>query len=200
MRADTSITRAEVAMIIFRLLEDGNKFNAVPSQFSDVNHSSWYAQAIDYLAYVNILAGYPDGTFRPNASITRAEFTAIVVRFFGGTHVPNNFADVAEDHWAAFYIGAAANRGWVVGHQDGTFRPDNLITRAEGVVIMNRILGRVANPQTINATLGHTTIFTDLTNAHWAFYDILEASVTHEYRIDQYGSEIWTSVSLPRLN
>jgi len=201
MRADTSITRAEVAMIIFRLLEDGNKFNSVPARFSDVAHGSWYTQAINYLAHMNILLGYPDGTFRPNATITRAEFTAIVVRFFGGgASGQNNFIDVCAGHWEAAYIGAAANRGWVVGHQDGTFRPDSAITRAEAVVIMNRILGREANPETIREHLGTNTIFTDLTSAHWAFFDIMEASIDHTYRIDQYGREIWISFTLPRIN
>ena len=201
MRADTSITRAEVAMIIFRLLEDDNKFNSVPASFSDVAYGSWYTQAINYLAHTNILLGYPDGTFRPNASITRAEFTAIMVRFFGGgASGQNNFVDVSASHWAASYIGTAANKGWVVGHQDGNFRPDSAITRAEAVVIVNRILGRVANPETIRYHLGTNTIFTDLTSAHWAFFDIMEASIDHTYRIDQSGREIWIEFSLPIIN
>jgi len=198
MRADTSITRAEVAMIIFRLLEDGNKFNAAPSQFSDVAYGSWYAQAVNYLAHMNILLGYPDGTFRPNASITRAEFTAIVVRFFGaGASGQSNFSDVSPTHWASIYINAAFSNGWILGHQDGTFRPDNAITRAEAVVIINRLLGRIANPETIRDSLGNMRVFSDLTSAHWAFYNIMEASISHTYRIDQHDNEVWVTFALP---
>ena len=197
VRADAAITRAEAAMIIFRLLDDDNKYSSVPSHFSDVSHGSWYSQAITYLAQQGILLGYPDGTFRPNATITRAEFTAVVTRFFGTVQSgQSNFPDVSGSHWAATYISTAVNAGWVLGHEDGTFRPENAITRAEVVVIMNRILDRVPNPETIRSNLGTNTVFTDITSAHWAFYNIMEAAIDHTYKIDQFGREVWIDFTL----
>jgi len=178
---DIAITRAEVALIFFRLLDDANKFADVPTdKFSDVDNVSGYSQAVHYLTYVGILVGYPDGTFRPDAPITRAEFAAIVVRFFGASNqdvATNNFMDVACDHWAIYCINVAFNQGWVQGYPNGTFNLDNNITRAEVVTLLNRALDRTPNPVYIRGSLAGTIVYTDISSTHWAFYDIMEASM-----------------------
>jgi hypothetical protein len=194
VRPDSQLTRAQAAMIFFRLLDDGNKYTPVAAgRFSDVDGVSWYSQAINYLAQIGILLGYPDGTFRPNAPVTRAEFSAMISRFFRAFDAaPNNFTDVSASHWAARYIDMASSRGWVQGYGDGTFRPDNAITRAEVVTLVNRAIDRVPNPATIRDSLDGRMIYTDITPAHWAFYDIMEASIEHTFVRDASGLEIWT--------
>jgi len=199
VRPNQSMTRAEAAMIIFRLLEDTNKYVPAWPRFSDVGPLSWYSQAVNYLAQVGILRGYPDGAFRPHATITRAEFSAIMTRFFETQNIQaHSFTDVSDTHWAVHYINVAYSRDWVRGFGDGTFRPDHDITRAEAITIINRALGRVPNPETIRNSLDGHTVFTDLSSSHWAFYEIMEASVSHEFVIDTDGNEVWTWFELPQ--
>ena len=207
-RPGQSITRAEVSMILWRLLDSEAKFAERTNDFSDVNNG-WYARAVSYLAFRGIVAGYPDGTFRPNAPITRAELVTMMSRFWdlddSGT---NNFSDVADTHWAIAYIINASAKGWVEGFPDGTFRPGNATSRAEAVTVINRVLERVANPTTINyhlngyvyERLDTNRLFNDITNAHWAFYNIMEAAIEHEFELDAQGREIWTEVSIPWLD
>ena len=206
-RPNWEITRAEMSMILFRLLDSANKYTPVSNNFSDVN-TGWYAQAVSYLASLGIVTGYPDGTFRPNAPITRAELTAVMSRFFelneNGTH---NFSDISGSHWAIRYINNAVNRGWVIGFEDGSFRPENPTTRAEAVTLINRVLGRIPNPGTIQNTLypflyenfGMERLFYDLTNSHWAYYQIMEAATDHEFVRDDENREIWEAVYIPWL-
>ena len=207
-RPNNSITRAEMSMILFRLLDSADKYTPRSNNFSDV-HAGWYAQAVSYLASRNIVQGYPDGTFRPNASITRAELTAVMSRFFeineNGTH---SFNDVSGSHWAIMYINNAVNRGWVEGFPNGTFRPNNSTTRAEAVTLLNRVLGRIPNPVTIRAHLyeylqyhhDKHRLFTDLTDAHWAYYQIMEAATEHDFTRDNGGLEVWSEVRIPWLD
>jgi len=198
VRPNTSITRAETAMIIFRLLEDEVKFTPIVGHFWDVDNSNWYAQAINYLAHVGVLQGYPDGAFRPNSTISRAELAAMMSRFFAAsTTVTNSFTDIAPQHWAVDYINSAYSRGWILGYGDSTFRPDNAITRAETITLINRVLGRVPNPETINASLDGHIVFSDLSPDHWAFYDIMEAAIEHGFVIANDGTEVWTWFILP---
>ena len=198
-RPSNSITRAEFATALFRLIESDYRHIPQPSRFSDVGTQSWYAQPINYLAGRGMLLGYPDGTFRPNQAITRAELTAAIARFFALTDTgANHFTDVYVNHWAIRYINNAHNRGWIVGYADGTFRPDNAITRAEAVMLINRVLGRIPNPVTIDYHLEGLMLFTDLTPAHWAFYQVMEAAIEHEYMLCESGLEVWTYIiSLP---
>ena len=202
VRPDASVTRAEAATIVFRLLEEDNKFYPTPLYFSDVGHDSWYSQAVNYLAHVGILLGYSDGTFKANDMISRAEFSAIIARFTNSVSDAHfNFSDVNGEHWATPYISAVAENGWVLGYTDGTFRPENQVSRAEFIVIMNRILDRNTSPDTIRENLGGntTTVFSDISTMHWAFYDIMEASITHSYVINQYGREEWLRLYLPTV-
>jgi len=188
-------------MILYRLINSENKASPHPSHFSDISNNSWYALAVNYLASRNIVLGFPDGTFRPNQPITRAELTAAMSRFFYLTDTgANNFSDVSPNHWAIRYINNAHNRGWIIGFPDGTFRPDNAMTRAEAVTIINRVLGRIPNPATINYHIGNMLLFNDITAVHWAYYQVMEAAVYHEFVTDD-GIEIWTNIlSLPSHN
>lgn len=134
VQPQNSITRAEVAAIFFRLLEDGirNENFTHQNDFSDVAADAWYCSSVSTLSRMGIIAGYPDGTFRPNAPITRAEFAAIATRFDNnGDKTPVSFTDIIG-HWAEGEITVAANHGWVSGYGDNTFRPQNQITRTGG--------------------------------------------------------------------
>ncbi|HMM05586.1 MAG TPA: S-layer homology domain-containing protein [Clostridiales bacterium] len=187
IRPDNPMTRAEVASIFYRLLKTSG--TAQGGSFPDVVDSAWYAQAINYLTSIGVLNGYPDGSFKPNAFITRAEFTAIVSRVsvLDGATV-NVFPDVRSDSWAANYINSVYAKGWIKGYPDGTFKPDNDIARAEVVKIVNTMLNRKIDKETLAQVKNP---YQDLSKDHWAYADIIEASVVHEYTRDNTGGEIW---------
>jgi len=191
VRPDNSITRAEAATIFFRLIVDANKNAPLTVNFNDVDTGDWYYQAVAYLRLHNIITGYPDGSFRPNAPISRAEFASIASRFDNlAADVPNIFPDVPDSHWAADNINSAAAKGWVSGFPDGSYRPDDSITRAQVVSIVNRMLDRRIKPGDIPQDVPG---FTDISPLHWAYSDIIEASVSHEFIRGDDGYEIWTS-------
>jgi len=194
-RPENSLTRAEIAVMLFRLIDNNNKHLPQPNHFNDVASGSWYAQAINYLTIRNIFSGYPDGLFRPNNPITRAELVATISKF-SETNASDvsNFNDVGSSHWAFAFINNAYGRGWISGYADGTFRPNNAITRAEAVTLINRVLHRIPSAQTIDYNLYGVTIFTDVTLAHWAFYEIMEAAIEREYKLDENGLEIWIKI------
>jgi len=188
VKPDTAITRAEVAMVFFRLLSDTGKSAPRASVFKDVSNGAWYTQAICYLASINILNGYPDGTFKPNQPVTRAEFATIASRFDQlAESVGNAFPDI-ENHWAKIYINSAAIKGWVDGYTDGTFKPQDKITRAEVVKIVNTMLDRKIELEDIPVGI---RLFTDF-EGHWAYTHIVEASNDHDYVRKSNGYEIWT--------
>ena len=206
-RPGNSITRAEISMILFRLLDSQNKYLPQANRFGDIQTTSWYAQAVNYLAYRDVVTGFPDGNFRPNAPITRAELTAVMSRFFElHDNGVNIFSDVPGTHWAIAYINNANNRGWVTGFEDGTFRPNNATSRAEAVTLINRVLNRIPNPETIAYWVGgltftdRDTLFNDITDTHWAYYQIMEAAIEHEYELDANDREIWITIDIPWLD
>ena len=187
---DRDMTRSEAATIFARLLaqRNGERITApVTSTFQDVSADAWYAGYVSYLARYGIAAGYTDGLFHGDESITRAEFTAMAVRFFDayGDGDPaimeeyGGFGDVSPDHWAAGYIEDAARYGWVVGYGDGTFHAEDEITRAEVVTIVNRLLGREADQEYIADNPRGLILFPDVSKDYWAYYDILEAANGH---------------------
>jgi fimbrial isopeptide formation D2 family protein/uncharacterized repeat protein (TIGR01451 family)/uncharacterized repeat protein (TIGR02543 family) len=189
VKPDSSITRAEAAQIFFNLVENAEKTMPIPQQFSDVADGAWYAQAVNYLTATDILSGYPDGTFAPDAPITRAEFATIATHFDELDEVAENaFDDVDDSHWARVYINTAAANGWVSGYGDGTFKPNTNITRAEVVSIVNKMLDRGINEDKIPEGI---IVYTDLSVDHWAYSDIVEASNAHDYIIDTDNSETW---------
>ena len=196
VRPQNSITRAEVAAIFFRLLEDDVRDANYTRQnkFTDVSNDAWYCSAVSTLSAMGIISGYPDATFRPNASITRAEFAAIATRFdVNGDKTPASFNDIAG-HWAKDEIAVAANNGWVNGYEDGSFRPQNKITRAETMSLVNRVLNR--KPETAEDLLENMTKWTDNadTNA-WYYLAVQEATNSHYYEYKENSQyEKWTEL------
>ena len=196
VRPQNSITRAEVAAIFFRLLEDDVRDANYTRQnkFTDVSNDAWYCSAVSTLSAMGIISGYPDATFRPNASITRAEFAAIATRFdVNGDKTPASFNDIAG-HWAKDEIAVAANNGWVNGYEDGSFRPQNKITRAETMSLVNRVLNR--KPETAEDLLENMTKWTDNadTNA-WYYLAVQEATNSHYYEYKEKSQyEKWTEL------
>jgi len=187
---DRSMTRAEVAQMFFNLLRDRNI--ELTASFPDVTKGAWYERAILSLASIGILTGYPDGSFNPNSAITRAEFVALATRFVSvlpELYYEAPFTDVLPTHWAYEHINAAVLFGWVTGYGDSTFRPARQISRAEAVVITNRMLSRVPDREFISA---HEELwqFDDVPPIHWAFFDIIEAATEHDYQRDG-GAEHW---------
>ena len=195
------ITRAEVATIFYRLLkEDVRDENTTDvSDFSDVSSSDWYGTTVATLADMGIVKGYEDGTFRPNAPITRAEFAAIATRFFdetGATYEPGTFTDVTGDEWFAGAIMDAVNLGLIGGYEDGTVRPNNNITRAEACAIVNRTLGRVPDADHLLPEDEMKT-WPDNPESAWFYADMQEATNGHEYEwITEDGNKIenWTDL------
>ena len=262
IRPDNAMTRAEVAVVLYRLLVTEEKYVPKPSIFSDVTVGTWYTQAVSYLADIGVLAGYPDGTFRPNQPLTRAEFATIASRFnemntmdtietidtietvetidttdaiktinitdttdaIKSTSITDNtditkstsitdttdtikttnitdttettettdtmdgssFQDI-ENHWAEDCINSVAQKGWVNGYPDGTFKPQQNITRAEAVKIVNMMLNRKIESENIPEGIKE---FTDIEN-HWAYAHLVEASNNHGFERNSDGYEIW---------
>jgi hypothetical protein len=174
MRPDSPITRAEVAMIFYRLLENPGANPGIYAQFPDVDANAWYGQAVNTLAGRGILKGYQDGTFRPADTITRAEFTAVAARFANlpltGTLA---FPDVPANDWAFTYIASARETAWVDGLPDGLFHPVDNIDRASVAKIVNNALNRHCTD------IPEARQFPDLENTHWAYHELIEASTTH---------------------
>ena len=166
-----------------RLLTEQMEANkSYPASFSDVTSAHWAANYIGYMEQFGIVRGYSNGTFRPNAPITRAEFAAICCRFEQLTDGAAAFTDVPASHWAAKSIAYAATRGWVTGYADGTFKPGNNITRAEVAAVTCRLLERNADIEYIRAHLKELPrVFADMNEQHWAYWYVMEAANGHDY-------------------
>ena len=179
-RPEKNITRAETATMIFRLFMQGedSPISTNWNMFSDVDVSKWYNTEVSTMARAGYITGYPDGTFGGDKPITRAEFVTILVRFFNTRNTYVYFRDVSTNHWAYRYIATAAFNGWIVGYPDGTFKPDQPITRAEAVTVLNRLLGRGINSK---SEIGDYKNFVDNTNPNmWYYYEIIEAANDHD--------------------
>ena len=192
-----NITRAEVATIFFRLLtEDVRTANSTQSNsLSDVSRGQWFNHAISTLSSMGIVKGNPDGTFDPDTPITRAEFAAIAARFDDkNTNTTSNFSDIAS-HWAKDEIGVAANKGWINGYPDSTFRPDQYITRAEAMTLVNRVLNRL--PEKSEDLLDDMIKWPDNADASvWYYLAVQEATNSHDYsdKSDADKYEKWTKI------
>lgn len=198
--AERSMTRSEAAAIFARLLADKNGDTvtaAARTRFSDIPANSWYSGYVKYLTGYGIAYGCGNDLFAPDRAITRAEFTAMAVRFFdaygeGADELMekySGFDDVSSGYWAAEYIKDAALHGWIFGYGDGTFRGERSITRAEVVAIVNRLLGRTADEGYITANFRRLNTFSDMDKRHWAYYDVLEAANSHH--ADMTDTEEW---------
>ena len=193
---EDNITRAEVATIFFRLLKSDVRSSYLSSEneFTDVNEGDWFNTAVSTMAKMGIVTGYSDGSYRPNEAITRAEFTAIAARFDSkSSGATEGFGD-AVDHWAQRDIEKAAANGWVGGYEDGSFRPNSRIKRAEAIAIINRVLSR--NPGSEKDLLDGMITFSDNADkTKWYYLDIQEAANGHSYTRNADGSEKWTKLN-----
>ena len=185
VRPNGRITRAEVATIFFRLLTDDARQRNWSSEnnFSDVSADKWYNNAVSTLCHMGVLGGYSDGTFRPNAPITRAEFAKIAVSFAqaNGSAVYSYFTDVKTTDWFAPYVTAAKDSSLIEGYSDGSFKPENRITRAEACAIVNRVLGR--KPSKSHMKISDRIDWPDCTTADWFYEAIMEATNSHTYQM-----------------
>ena len=203
VKPQRNITRAEVASIFYRLLKEDvrDENTTTVSEFSDVSADDWYGTTVATLSAMNIVKGYEDGTFRPNASITRAEFAAIATRFFeetGAEYIPGTFTDVIGDEWFAGAIADGVNLGLIGGYEDGSVRPNNAITRAEACAIVNRTLGRVPDADHLLPEDAMKT-WPDNPETAWYYADMQEATNGHEYEwITKDGNKVeeWTEIML----
>jgi len=187
------MTRAEAAQMFCNLLLDKTAGGA--AVYTDVPDSLWCAKAVGALTSLGILKGFGDGSFRPDAPVTRAQFCAITVRFAGGagTKGQKRFSDVEEGQWYYRSVMAASALGWISGCPDGTFAPDDCITRAQAVSIVNAMLGRSADRRYADAHADTLARFSDLQDSGaWYYYDMIEATVSHDYERDAKGGETWT--------
>ena len=189
---ERNMTRAEVTTMFARLLTEQIEADKTYSNtFSDVPKGYWAANYIGYMQQFGIITGYSDGSFRPDAPVTRAEFAAIASRFEKLTEGSKSFTDVPDTYWAARYINFAATRGWVTGYSDGTFKPENTITRAEVAAVTCRLLERSADQSYIRSHLNELRTFSDMTESHWAYWYAMEAANGHDYT-KSGGSENWS--------
>ncbi len=187
------ITRAEVATIFFRMMTDASRdyYMSSESGFTDVNAEDWFNRAISTLVAAGVLEGYGDGTYLPNEYITRAELTKIAVSFYG-THAgaESHLSDVSE-HWAEKFVESAYDYGFIEGYPDGEFKPDQFITRAEAMKIVNRTLGRT--PDKDYLLDGMIEWPDNMDTDAWFYAEVQEATNSHDYTVEN-GHEVWTAI------
>ena len=193
VRPNGKITRAEVATIFFRLLDDDTraKYWSSENNFSDVSADKWYNNAVSTLSNMGVIGGYADGTFRPDAPISRAEFAKIAVSFTqnNGSAVYNYFTDVKPTDWFAPYVTAAKDAGLIEGYSDGSFKPESKITRAEACAIVNRTLGR--KPSKAHMKISDRIDWPDVQTTDWFYEAIMEATNSHTCTMGD-RVETWT--------
>ena len=193
VRPNGKITRAEVATIFFRLLDDDTraKYWSSKNDFSDVSADKWYNNAVSTLSHMGVIGGYSDGTFRPDAPISRAEFAKIAVSFTqnNGSAVYNYFTDVKTTDWFAPYVTAAKDAGLIEGYSDGSFKPESKITRAEACAIVNRTLGR--KPSKAHMKISDRIDWPDVQTTDWFYEAIMEATNSHTCTMGD-RVETWT--------
>lgn len=198
VQPEGQITRAEACTIFFRLLTDSSRdyYFARTNDYSDVNRGDWFNNAISTLSNAGIVTGYNDGTFRPNQPITRGEMAKIIANFANLNKGAKSFTDLSG-HWSKSYVELAAGNGWIAGYPDGSFRPDQKITRAETVTMINRVLERVPAKELRLLSRSIMLTFPDNNPGDWYYIAIQEASNSHEYQRSVYettGDEMWTKL------
>ena len=196
IRPEGNITRAEVATIFYRLLssEALAAFKTTENTFTDVDSDAWYNLSVSTLAKAGVISGYPDGSFNPNGKITRAELVSIATRFFTTIEVGDSkFSDIAG-HWAAKAIDEAYIKGIIKGYSDGTFRPDQAVTRAEAMKIVNGILGR---PIDTCVLIEGIKLWPDVASDAWYYYVVAEATNAHRYELTT--PEKWTEIIVDEI-
>ena len=187
-----SITRAETVVMFSRLMmdkmEEGKTYT---STFTDITGDEWYANTVGYMEQFGIVTGFPDDSFGGDTPITRAEFVTIASKFDTFSKTGENiFSDVSDSYWATGYILSASSKGFITGYEDGTFKPTQSITRAEAVTVVNNMLNRTADQEYIREHKDDILTFNDVSNTHWAYFDILEASNGHKHSFEN-SVEVW---------
>ena len=198
VQPEGKITRAEACTIFFRLLTDSSRdyYFSKTNDYTDVNAGDWFNNAISTLSNAGIVTGYNDGTFRPNQPITRGEMAKIIANFANLNKGTKSFTDLSG-HWSKSYVELAAGNGWIAGYPDGSFRPDQKITRAETVTMINRVLERVPAKELRLLSRSIMLTFPDNNPGDWYYIAIQEASNSHEYQRSVYettGDEMWTKL------
>ena len=189
------ISRAETTTIFFRLLKDsvrdGNLLTS--NTYTDVADNYWANTAISTMTGLGIVQGRTATTFDPYAPITRAQFAAICARFDDGkTQGGQTFTDI-QGHWAQAYIERAAELGWIKGFEDGTFRPDTYITRAQAMTMINRVLNRI--PEDADDLLSNMNVWPDCNPGDWFYLAVQEATNSHDYKHKAGNYETWSSMN-----
>lgn len=199
VRPEGLITREEVAAVFYRLLDSEYRLTIKTEQenFNDVDSSRWSARHIATLANGNIIEGYLDGNFKPKNPITRAELATIASKFDKLDILQENSYSDIDGHWASLYINSATAKGWIKGYPDGKFKPDQYITRAEFVTLVNNVLGRKVQKENI---LEEAKVFSDLLENAWYYEAMVEAINSHLYTIEENMSEIWIEIIFPTLD
>lgn len=180
-RPQNDVQRSEIAVMLYRLLVQSQRGTGTVGtawRFTDVHSNTWYGTAVSTLAAKGIVNGYQDGSFRPDQAVSRSEFIVMVLRYAGITPYTTNrnFRDVSQSHWAVDYIQTAAQLGLISGYPDGTFRPEQYLTRAEAVTILNKISERAECMLT-----DKTVAFSDVPVNYWAYRDIMLAANAHRH-------------------
>ena len=196
VRPENNITREEVATIFYRLLKDEVRVEIETSEndFTDVEADRWSNTAVSTMANGGYINGYPDGTFRPEAFITRAELAAMTSRFLDAQVTGEKVFNDIDGHWAEDSILSIANNEWLLGYEDGSFRPDDYITRAEAITIINRIIVRYVNEHGLT---GNEKIWPDNPVDEWYYFAVIEASHNHDHeRAEDKYNELWSNATV----
>ncbi len=198
VQPEGDITREEITSILYRITnhEYETPFVATGDAFPDVKPGRWSAHDIEYMADKNIVYGYPDGEFKPSRNLSRAEFAALIFRFTNlkKSDITNPFTDLQKTHWAYNEILALTSSGLIEGYPDKTYKPEDNITRAEVMTVINKLLGRKPLESYVKS-LGFNP-YNDLYQDKWYFVTVLEATITHNYWLDdktgyEYKWEDW---------
>ncbi len=196
IKPESNITRAELAMVLYRLLKEEirDKYQVSISPFADVSEESWYNVAVSTMANLGIVNGYKDGSFKPGKNVTRAEYAAMLARMdFSSTLLSDEYDDTVG-HWAEEYIRKASAVGWILGYDDGSFRPEESVSRAQTAVMINRVLNRM--PKRLENLLDGMKTFADNSDTDaWYYIPLQEATNSHEYSRINESTEKWTSVA-----
>jgi hypothetical protein len=198
VKPENNISREEVAAIFYRLMDDATRSDYMKStsSYKDVAATRWSSKNIATMENAGIITGYPEGTFKPGRSITRAEFAAIASRFDDLDQQENTMISDIKGHWAEKYIVSAANKGWIKGYPDGTFKPNQYITRAEAMAFINSVLNRKVKVEGIHKD---AKAWPDNTLNKWYYADVLEATNNHDYSRNADGAETWEQVKPDRV-
>ena len=193
-RPDKTMTRAEAAVMIYGLLKE---VPAERAHFEDVSAEDWYYDAIGVLAAAGVIVD-EDEQVEPMEEISRAEFVAMLSRFFPASEAECDFVDVPENSLYYEHIAKANELGWIDGYDDGLFHPYRTISRAEAATVINNVLGRSADESYADSII--LPLFTDVSPEHWAYYDIMEASLTHSPTMIHDVAESWHTVDTTPLS